>query len=274
MQLTKNLSRWVLWGWAVGFAGLFLVHPAWAVELTPADEAGAAQVVDRYLAAYEARDPIGVRWYVDQDSTWYGAGFERHVDAVFGVFSHIRHYTSQRVMLPAEQGVDCLQHCVYVAYNIDTGMSDLNEGYERFHLRKIDDVFRIDRYEQIKSEDRQLMEQGVEALLGNDARAALTAFRDAIENNPDNSVAHYRLGHMMMRLGDVVAARTAFERAVELQPHIGIFRLGLAQSYWDDWRPAGERELAHAVRFDPGLEQFIEFQDPDAAALFEASHDE
>ena len=65
---------------------------------------------------------------------------------------------------------------------------------------------------------QQRFEAGLEQLRGEDFEAAITTFREIIEQNDDLPGAHANLGIALVRSGDPEAGRAALERATELAP--------------------------------------------------------
>ncbi|NKN34301.1 XrtA/PEP-CTERM system TPR-repeat protein PrsT [Marichromatium bheemlicum] len=62
----------------------------------------------------------------------------------------------------------------------------------------------------------ELMAEGQTALAEGEWRAAVIAFKNLLQDQPQNAEARALLGRALLRLGDVAAARQAFERAQRL----------------------------------------------------------
>jgi tetratricopeptide (TPR) repeat protein len=83
--------------------------------------------------------------------------------------------------------------------------------------------------------------------------AAQTEFEKAVQLNPQSADAHLNLGVLMMRQGKADAAGREFRLAISLNPNFAEarFNLGLAMASQKRWREAVET-LQAAIRLDPG----------------------
>jgi Flp pilus assembly protein TadD len=95
-----------------------------------------------------------------------------------------------------------------------------------------------------------LVESGRTALAAGDLDAARTAFERVVEVFPDEAVGHNNLGAFYMGIGDHAAAESAFARVCELLPdHASVrFNLGMARFRQERFEEAAEAfGAAHAL---------------------------
>ncbi len=84
-----------------------------------------------------------------------------------------------------------------------------------------------------------------------DLDAAATAYRTAIETDPESDAAYHNLGNLQMREGDLVAALASYDKALELRrrnPYLQYHR-GLAQYRLDDL-DAAEESFKKAIELE------------------------
>ncbi len=94
--------------------------------------------------------------------------------------------------------------------------------------------------EEVDAARWEAVEEATELLMEGAQTEALTALRDVLEADPQNSYAFYYLGTALFEMGQYETARDAYRAAVRLSPNYLGARVGLAQSL----RKLGEPEAA------------------------------
>ena len=103
-----------------------------------------------------------------------------------------------------------------------------------------------------RAEEAQRERSEYERLKG--AHEELATALDQIKETPDNSEAHYRLGHVYLQQARYANAQASFERAVALDPEYGQARYGLGAAYHHQGRLADAiQAYARAHQIDPTL---------------------
>src|SRR5262245_25760124 len=74
--------------------------------------------------------------------------------------------------------------------------------------------------------------QGMAAERAGDLQAALTSYERAVERDPAHAQAHDRLGFVLGRLGRTAEALTHFERAVAIAPTLFDAQYHLGATRW------------------------------------------
>jgi len=109
------------------------------------------------------------------------------------------------------------------------------------------------------SQPEEFYNQGVDALAANDSERALASFREAIsriKEDPAKLVdAHYNIGAILLKKGDLNGARSAFSKALELKPdhRDALVNLGVVLKRTKDYAGAIKhyREALKKVPRDP-----------------------
>ena len=91
-----------------------------------------------------------------------------------------------------------------------------------------------------------------QALRRGDYTAALSAAREAVAADPNDTGAQHLLGISLRHTGDLSGARRALERAIELAPEQSNLHFSLASLDLAEGKPgAAEQGLKHALALDP-----------------------
>jgi len=109
------------------------------------------------------------------------------------------------------------------------------------------------------SQPEEFYNQGVDALAANDLERALTSFREAvsrIKEDPEKLVdAHYNIGAVLLKKGDLNGARKAFDEALKLKPdhRDALVNLGVVLKRGNDYAGAIKhyRQALKKVPRDP-----------------------
>jgi len=116
--------------------------------------------------------------------------------------------------------------------------------------------------EQVDAARWEAVEEATELLMEGAQAQALTALRDVLEADPQNSYAFFYLGTALFEMGQHGPSRDAYRAAVRLSPNYLGARVGLSQSL----RKLGEPEAA----LDQAEEALRRFPD-DGDALYAAA---
>lgn len=116
---------------------------------------------------------------------------------------------------------------------------ELMEGHTEQAESRVQDVLR----ENPRAIEALLL-QGKLALLKQDGRTAITAFRTVVKDQPDNAEGHLFLGDAYLATNDTSLAREMFEKAAALNPALLRAQRALASLDIQDHRPSdAERRL-------------------------------
>jgi tetratricopeptide (TPR) repeat protein len=227
---------------------------AWADTESDISAQEVASIIKEYETAYMNRDLDKMIQYVDRDSKWFKGGFLEEFKAVFKNFTNINlyHFDKKGAYYIAD-GVEFVQNTLYVAYS--SSLTDINEITENYYLKKVDGKYKISECIHFPARDIELVDKGVGALLKNNIDQAISCFKEASNLNPKNSAAHFRLGMAYLHLKKAQDALYELQKAAELRPYVGFYRLYLFHVY----RQLGENEkaieeLSKAISLDPGIE--------------------
>ena len=92
----------------------------------------------------------------------------------------------------------------------------------------------------------------------NDLVAVIEIYEQLIKRSPDSAALYYQLGVNLTRIGDHAAARTAFEKVLELEPHVTRVRFLLALVFY---------ELKEFEKSEEQLRQYLLVRPEDVHAL-------
>lgn len=217
----------------------------------------AVSIIKDYEAAYMNRNLDKMIEYVDQSSNWFKKGFLDEFGAIFKQFTNIYlyHFGKKQVFYITD-GVEIIQNTLYVAYS--SSLTDINELKENYYLKKVDGKYKIAECIHLPGSDIELVDKGTGAMLSNNVDEAILNFKKALELNPNNSAAYFRLGMIYSRKGKPAEALEELKKATELRPNVGFYRYLLFQVY----KQLGEKdkayeELAAAINLDPGIEMTL-----------------
>ena len=117
-------------------------------------------------------------------------------------------------------------------------ISDPNQHQEKSIPQEID-----------SDEDPNLppVEQGWKYLLTGRPTAALDAYRQALQNQPDSDLAHLGLGMAFKSLGNAEEAKQAITQALELNPRLASALVHLGYLYADGQIGSPDRETARRL---------------------------
>lgn len=228
------------------------------------DAQEAVSIIKKYEKAYMNKSLDMMIEHVDQNSDWFKKGFIDEFKAIFKTFTNINlfhfKYSKDKSMYyayPAEGGIFVGQNTLYIAYS--RSLSDLNEFTEVYSLKKVGDTYKIDAVAHMPGNDVEFIDKGTGVMLENKADEAITYFKKAVESNPENSVAHCRLGMIYSKIGRNQEALQELKKAIELRPKVGFYRFYLSQVYYTlGEKEKAAQEMGKALELDPGLNIFFE----------------
>lgn len=220
-------------------------------------------IIKNYEKAYMSKNLNKMLEYVDQNSDWFKEGFVEEVRAIFRTFTNINLYhfkysrdTSLYYVYPAEGGIFVGQNTLSVAYS--RTLSDLNEFTEFYSLKKVEDTYKIDGVKHTPYNEVEFIDKGTGAMLENKVDEAISYFKKVVESNPENSVAHCRLGMIYSRIGKNREALQELKKAVGLRPNVGFYRFYLSQVlYTLGEKEKAAQEMKKALELDAGLNIFF-----------------
>jgi tetratricopeptide (TPR) repeat protein len=146
-----------------------------------------------------------------------------------------------------------IHHVLGLAYR---KQGDLERAKEHLALNRSDPVLFPDPLiavlDRFLHGSRFRLKAGNDAMAKGDVATAVGHYRQAVEADPDDALAHYNLGFALARQGEEESARNEFRRAIEIDPSFRNAHFNLAASFareqhWDE----AVTQYREALKIDP-----------------------